>query len=239
MATNHSRDRHGSIFDGAEWDGSWSVLARCGRVRPGGPRSDAVGYENRSCGRHSCVFEDAERDESRFGMAQQCKSSFGGPSWVFLWREVPLSWSASVRLRASRSGMNCGEARWVVLWRANVGSGLLCRGNHHRAGTEADRRGRGGMHLCLVRFRQLVQVRIRSVGAGYVVFRCGSFRQSNHTRAGTVPDQRGRCGMNQGRVRQCAVRLVATRQCRLGCGGFLNHARAGTGLDQRQRRGMH
>ena len=44
--------------------------------------------------------------------------------------------------------------------------------------------------------------------------------------------------MNQGRVRQCAVRPVATRQCRLGCGGFLNHARAGTGLDRRQRRGM-
>lgn len=44
--------------------------------------------------------------------------------------------------------------------------------------------------------------------------------------------------MNQGSVRQCAVRHVASWQCRVRCRGFLNHARAGTGLDQRQRRGM-
>jgi hypothetical protein len=58
LVSNHSRDRHGSIFDGAEWD-----MERSGKAR----KVPAVFVESRlltnlSRGRHGCVFEDAERD---------------------------------------------------------------------------------------------------------------------------------------------------------------------------------
>lgn len=108
----------------------------------------------------------------------------------------PLSRLASVRLRASRSGMDCGEARWVVLMRANVGCGLLCRGNHHRAGTEADQRGRGGMKSGEMVRGELVCGKACCVLA------------SNHARAGTGLDQRQRRGMG-------SFRLSMARQCRL------------------------
>jgi len=58
MASNHSRDRHGSIFDGAEWDGLRWVVAGSGNVRS----VRIVFGKNLSRGRHGCVFEDAERD---------------------------------------------------------------------------------------------------------------------------------------------------------------------------------
>lgn len=122
--------------------------------------------------------------------------------------------------------MDCGEARWVVLMRANVGSGLLCRGNHHRAGTEADQRGRGGMKSGEMVRGELVCGKACCVLA------------FNHTRAGTVPDRRGRCGMNQGLFRRGWIRLVVVCHVRSGLAMLCNHARAGTGLDQRQRRGM-
>ena len=146
------------------------VMARCGN-------------KNRSCGRHRCVFEGAERDES---------------------------WSGCVLLGKAMS--------------ARVSRVEFLHENHHRAGTEADRRGRGG-----ITSGETVSGNVWQVWK----------RLGNHTRAGRVPDRRGRCGMYLGRARLCAVRLVATRQCRFSCGWFLNHARAGTGLDQRQRRGMN
>jgi hypothetical protein len=35
MATNRSRDRHGSIFDGAEWDELWRAVVSPDAARPG------------------------------------------------------------------------------------------------------------------------------------------------------------------------------------------------------------
>ena len=122
----------------------------------------------------------------------------------------------------------------------------LRHGNHRRAGTEADQRGRGGMNhvkagngrsgCCWSRFDANRFVPVGSGGASL-----GEAEQVfNHAREGTVPDQRGRCGMNRGLAgsvtsrcdRSCCVRAWR------GVIDHGNHARAGTGLDQRQRRGM-
>jgi hypothetical protein len=127
-----------------------------------------------------------------------------------------------------------GAARWCGLV-----PGLVWQGNHHRVGTEADRRGRGG---------------IRSGEPVYGESVCGKaccVLVSNHTRAGTVPDRRGRCGMNCGLQRSGASGCVAFYRVELGrfdagqarvCSGSVchgNQARAGTGPDQRRRLGMH
>lgn len=68
--------------------------------------SASIGYGNRSCGRHICVFEDAERDEVRVRLVIVC---FALSRLDWLWQSTPLSRSASVRLRASRSGITIVE----------------------------------------------------------------------------------------------------------------------------------
>jgi hypothetical protein len=179
---NHSRDRHVSTFDGAEWDVFRSAMAGLVGACPG--------KESLSRGRHGCVFDDAERDGVWSAMA--CSDLFRR---VLLLQVVasfveagpimePLSRSASVRLRVSRSGMDQGGASWgtsgsgdvrcgvlqkpptrsawsrlrcckvgwnqvparhVMACLVLVGSVTVSHGNHHRVGTEADQRGRGGM----------------------------------------------------------------------------------------------
>lgn len=79
-----------------------------------------------------------------------------------------------------------------MAWLVTLCCGMLRRGSHHRVGTEADQRGRGGMNTAV----------LVSAGLGELV--CGELVRGkaccvlafNHTRAGTVPDRRGRCGMH-------------------------------------------
>jgi hypothetical protein len=99
----------------------------------------------------------------------------------------PLSRSASMRLRASRSGMRFGLLRLVSVCRVGLGRVR----NHPRSGTEADRRGRGG----------IVRVRLSGAMPGevswcvlmHVLFGRGDL--CNQARVGTVPDQRRRLGI--------------------------------------------
>ena len=67
-----------------------------------------------------------------------------------------------------RGGMGHGVlgSRWMG--QCGFGQCVSCHGNHHRAGTEADRRGRGGMYLSGAWF-----VSVGSVSARQVSFRWG------------------------------------------------------------------
>lgn len=137
----------------------------------------------------------------------------------------PLSRSASMRLRASRSGL---IVAWIVEARPDGLSwgGARCvvlrQGNHHRAGTEADRRGRGGIiwpdGVCCV------PASLGQVGHGHC-----------HRRLGTLADQGGHGGMNQGRVSHAAVRWISAWRVPAEHG---NHTRAGTAPDRRGRCGI-
>lgn len=94
----------------------------------------------------------------------------------------------------TRSGMDCGQARHVMAWQVVLCSGMFRRGNHHRAGTEADQRGRGGIFLAM---------RGQSGCGGSM---SGAYRRVlNHARAGTGLDQRQRRGMYQVMVRRVDV----------------------------------
>jgi hypothetical protein len=175
-----------------------------------------------------CVFEDAERDQ--------------------LWRVTAMSGRAScVPLRLGvfgqgnhlhgRRGRGFDAARWDGLRQSALCQGMqrqcrLGRGNHHRAGTEADQRGRGGIKpgevvcgesvcgkACCVlekphpcrhgsRSTREVWVELWHVQSGCgVLCPVASRRVSafNQARAGTVPDQRRRLGMHHGMVRRVDV----------------------------------
>lgn len=105
-------------------------------------------------------------------------------------------------------------------------------GNHHRAGTEADQRGRGGMdhaYSCFFAAWHFTARRcgLRPGGVSYGLLRIGM--SHNHARVGTGLDQRQRRGMDQGEFgrtrqglhRQCKALLVGARQL------FLNHHAVG------------
>jgi len=121
-ARNHSRDRHGSIFDGAEWVGSrscvaWrvnfasvlsrSVMARCVLVRSGSAKNLSHGRH----GAHSMARRGICFGLLRLGWASQYRFPSG-------WFCEPLLWSAHVRLRGRGAGS-------IMASHGNVWSGKL------------------------------------------------------------------------------------------------------------------
>lgn len=133
--------------------------------------------------------------------------------WCWAWRAVLLKppscrhggrstrpwWDESRLVGASRGVLQCGVSRTGL-----ASFALECcgrSGNHTRAGTVPDRRGRCGMNQGRVR-----SVLVGRVLAGSVTSRCdsscfvrpwrGVIDHGNHARAGTGLDQRQRRGMD-------------------------------------------
>jgi hypothetical protein len=141
MSTNHSRDRHGSIFDGAEWDELWSVKVRLGDVRSvDAGRGALMKPLSRSAW---CVFDGAERDVSSRGRSWFVELGLG---WLRHRKETTYTVGVAAASML-HGGMGHGVLGSCSMWQCGFGQCWSCHGNHHRAGTEADQRGRGGMSL--------------------------------------------------------------------------------------------
>jgi len=188
LARNHSRDRHGSIFDGAEWDGLWQGPARCVQAWRCRARLGRFNYENRSRGRHGCVFEGAERD-----VPSSVRVLLGGVCSVW-----SRQYDHSLGQRAcgcERRGVACNVARHVRLVPVGLVLVMACC-----VSETTIVRARGPIDAAVVGcvwWRQACsglacRCEFCCVKVG-LVMAC-----INHTRAGTVPDRRGRCGMNFG-----------------------------------------
>lgn len=246
LVSNHSRDRHGSIFDGAEWDelscgksprvGSMLVLFGSGRSWQHMGTSLVIGTIASSRARRGMGYGQA-----RSGALRRVMSRFvelcRGKSWPVL-----LAFGNHLH---GRRGRGFDAARWDALrfvlassgWLVPVQTGLGLETTIVRARRPIDAavvgsgelvRGelvRGKACRVLVSFSTTpVQARF-PFDAGGVGFRCC------HGMARQVP------------ARPVVLRRVEPRRGAAGCGvswrgSFINQARAGTEPDQRRRLGM-
>jgi hypothetical protein len=201
VSGNHSRDRHGSIFDGAEWDELCQLRASRGMF--GSVRERRVVASSTSL----VVGTDAS-SRARRGICMA--GPICGTVGLFSVCQGPFSLGNHLH---GRRGRGFDAAWWDMSWWV----GFLCDkfgfvlawsvffGHHHRVGTEADQRGRGGMHSGELVLVESVRGKACCVLA------------SNHTRAGTVPDRRGRCGMNHGTAVLDIVSFASSRHGRVLC----------------------
>ena len=183
---NRSRDRHDSIFDGAEWDKSWQVpVRRCaaGCVRLG---HSSVAYENLSHGRHGASSMAQRGIKSGSGMASLVEMR-RDMTWSVLAVSV-METTLLVSKRATASVAEWDAVNRVVAMlgvsRYGVsGCGLACHGNHLHV--------RRGCSFDAARWDAPRLFRVRRVALS-----SGLLRHGNHHRLGTESDQRGRGGMN-------------------------------------------